>query len=75
MDKASLLETLTETRSSWEALLAQIDKDQMQMPGATGKWSVKDVIAHVSWCESEIASVLRTHVLFGSDLWNLSESS
>lgn len=73
MDKAALLKTLIETRAVWEALLAQIDEEQMIQPGATGKWSVKDVIAHVAWCEREIAPVLRTHVLAGSDLWNLSD--
>jgi uncharacterized protein (TIGR03083 family) len=73
MDKATLLKTLTQTRAAWEALLAQIDEEQMQRPGAAGKWSVKDVIAHVTWGESEIAPVLRTHVLAGSDLWNLSD--
>lgn len=73
MDKATLLKTLTETRAEWEALLAQIDEEQMQIPGAAGKWSVKDVIAHVTWGESEIAPVLRTHILAGSDLWDLSD--
>jgi hypothetical protein len=43
MDKATLLKTLTETRAVWEALLAQIDEEQMQKPGAAGKWSVKGV--------------------------------
>jgi len=52
-------------------VLAQIDEEQMQKPGAAGKWSVKDVIAHVASGESEIVPVLRTHV--GSDLWNLSD--
>ena len=73
MDKATLLKTLTETRAAWEALLAQIDEERMFQPGAAGNWSVKDVIAHVTWGESEIAPVLRTHVLAGSDLWNLSD--
>ena len=73
MEKATLLKTLTETRAAWEALLAQIDEEQMQKPGATGTWSVKDIIAHVAWCESEIVPVLRTHVLAGSDFWNLSD--
>ncbi len=72
MDKATLLKTLTETRAAWEALLAQIDEEQMQKPGAAGKWSVKDVIAHVASGESEIVPVLRTHVLAGS-VWNLSD--
>ena len=58
MEKATLLKTLTETRAAWEALLAQIDEEQMQRPGAAGTWSVKDVIAHVTWGESEIAPVL-----------------
>src|SRR5258708_6989437 len=71
MDKATLLKTLTETRAAWEALLAQIDEEQMQKPGVAGKWSVKDVIAHVASGEREIVPVLRTHV--GSDLWNLSD--
>jgi uncharacterized protein (TIGR03083 family) len=73
MEKAALLKELTETRAAWEALLAQIDEEQMQRPGVAGKWSVKDVIAHVAWCESEIAQLLRTRVLAGSDLWNLSD--
>ena len=73
MEKATLLKTLTETRAAWEALLAQIDEERMFQPGAAGNWSVKDVIAHVTWGESEIAPVLRTHVLAGSDLWNLSD--
>jgi uncharacterized damage-inducible protein DinB len=71
MDQATLLKTLTETRAVWEALLAQINEEQMHSSGAAGKWSVKDIIAHIAWCESEITPVLRTHVLAGSDLWNL----
>lgn len=71
MDKATVLKTLTETRTEWETLLAQIDEESMQRPGAAGKWSVKDIIAHVDWCEREIVPVLRTHIFTGSDLWNL----
>ncbi len=71
MDKTTLLKTLIETRAAWEALLAQIDEEQMLKPGAAGKWSVKDVIAHVASGESGIVPVLRTHA--GSDLLNLSD--
>ncbi len=45
----------------------------MLQPGAAGKWSVKDVIAHVTWGEREIVPIMRTHVLAGSELWNLSD--
>jgi hypothetical protein len=72
MDKTQFIKTLKETREEWEALLTQIDEAQMLQSGATGKWSVKDVIAHVTWCEREMVPVMRTHVLAGSELWDLS---
>lgn len=73
MKKTTFINTLKETRAEWEALLAQVDEDQMLQPGAAGKWSVKDIIAHVTWGEREIVPVMRTHALIGSDLWNLSD--
>ncbi len=73
MDKAMFISTLKKVRQEWETLLAQVGEEQMLQPGAAGKWSVKDVIAHVTWGEREIAPVMRTHVLAGSELWNLSD--
>src|SRR5216684_3991041 len=58
MDKTTFMNTLQETRAQWEELLAQVEEERMLQPGATGKWSVKDVIAHV---------------MSGSELWNLSD--
>ncbi len=73
MDKTTFISTLKKAREEWETLLAQIGEEQMLRPGAAGKWSVKDVIAHVTWGEREIAPVMRTHVLAGSELWNLTD--
>ncbi len=73
MDKATFISTLKETRAEWEALLAQVGEERMLQPGTAGKWSVKDVIAHVMWSELEIVPIMGTHVLTGSELWNLSE--
>ena len=42
-------------------------------PGAMGKRSVKDVIAHVMSGEREMVSIMHTHVVAGSELWNLSD--
>ena len=41
--------------------------------GATGKWSVKDVIAHVMSGEREMVPIMHKHVVAGSELWNLSD--
>jgi uncharacterized damage-inducible protein DinB len=73
MDKTMFISTLKKAREEWEALLAQVGEEQMLQPGAAGKWSVKDVIAHLSDGEREIVPVMRTHVLAGSELWNLSD--
>src|SRR5215470_19364468 len=73
MDKTTFISTLRQSRAEWEALLAQIDEERMLQPGAAGKWSVKDVIAHVTWGEREMVPIMRTRVLAGSELWNLSD--
>ena len=73
MDKTQFMKSLKETRAEWEALLTQIGETRMEQSGATGKWSVKDVIAHITWGEREMVPVMRSHVLAGSELWELSD--
>jgi hypothetical protein len=73
MDKVTFVKMLKEGRAEWEALLAQVDKEWMLEPGAAGKWSVKDIIGHIAWSEQELVPVMQTHVLAGSELWNLSQ--
>lgn len=51
MTKARLLDLLHTRRAEWDALLAQIPEGWMTEPGAAGHWSVKDVIAHLSYYE------------------------
>ena len=72
MNKSEWLDTLQTERAQWEALLVQVGEARMTQPGAAGEWSVKDVIAHVTWFEREMVGVLRARALVGSDLWNLS---
>lgn len=71
MDKATFVQALTEARAQWDALLAEVGQERMLDPGAAGKWSVKDIIAHILWSEREMAPIIQTHILDGSELWNL----
>ncbi len=71
MDKKAFLEKLQRERANWEELLKGIDARRMEQPGAAGNWSVKDIIAHVTWHEKEMLGVLRTKALAGSEWWNL----
>lgn len=71
MDKATLLETLRVERARWESLLARVDEARMAEPGAIGAWSIKDMIAHITWYEEQALGILETRTLAGSDLWDV----
>ena len=71
MDKATLLEEVQTAHDEWEGVLAEVGEARMTEPGVAGEWSVKDIIAHVTWFEREMVGVLRAHALVGSELWNL----
>lgn len=40
-----------------------------------GGWSVKDVVAHVTWSEREMVGVVRQRALVGSPLWALDQDA
>lgn len=71
MEKATFMETLRTTRAEWERLLDEIGEERMTQAGATGEWSVKDVIAHIMWSEREMIGVCQSHALVGSELWEM----
>jgi hypothetical protein len=53
VDKEQLLKRLDK---AWEALqesYAGLSDAELLVPGVTGTWSIKDIIAHVSWWEEE----------------------
>lgn len=71
MDKVTFISTLQQARAQWEAELAQMDEQRLLQPGIVGTWSVKDLIAHVSWYEREMVPVIRLRVFSGSEWWAL----
>ena len=64
-----------EERAAWEAQLEEIPAERWTEPGASGDWTVKDVVAHVVWHDREIIGVLRARALVGSELWALDTPS
>jgi hypothetical protein len=69
--KSQLIDKIRQSRAELDALLAGMDPSLMARAGATGDWSVKDVIAHITWHEREMLNVIQAHALVGSDLWDL----
>ena len=47
-----LLEAMHSARSNWEALLAEAGAARLTEPGVEGNWSLKDIIAHITYFET-----------------------
>lgn len=58
MTKTRLLEILRSKRAEWDALIAEVPPDRMTETGVAGAWSVKDIIAHLTYYERWFADRL-----------------
>jgi hypothetical protein len=59
MNKAKFLDEMQTGHARWEELLAQVGEERMMQPGVEGEWSVKDIIAHVTFYERWITQWLQ----------------
>ena len=73
MNKNELMNTMSDTRFEFDSALAEVDPSQMAVLGVIGAWSVKDVIAHITWSVKETVGMLEAKALVGSELWRLPE--
>jgi DinB superfamily len=53
MDRQQLLKQLDKRWTEFNESYAGLSDSQMTVSGVTGSWSVKDIIAHVTWWEEE----------------------
>jgi hypothetical protein len=53
MDRHKLLQQLDKAWAIFKESYAGLSDSQLTEPGVTGSWSVKDIIAHVTWWEDE----------------------
>ncbi len=49
-----LAKILRAERARWNALLDQVGLDRMDVPGVEGDWSVKELVAHLTWYEQAV---------------------
>lgn len=60
--KTEILEQISATHLLLEAHLSALSESEMLRPGVNGDWTVKDVLAHVTWWEQHLLRRLRTGV-------------
>jgi hypothetical protein len=69
--KAELLDSIQSRRREWNETLAEVAEERMLESGVAGEWSIKDVIAHVTWWDSQTADMLQTKILANVKLWQM----
>jgi len=55
---AQLLEVMRTARSDWETLLGDVGEARLTEPGVEGDWSIKDIVAHITYYESWVVDCL-----------------
>lgn len=61
MNKAELIQAIRSGRAELEALWAGASAEQMtQLPGPQADWSVKDLIAHLTYWEQKVARAIQS---------------
>ena len=59
MTAARLADVLQTERAQWNALLAEVGPNRMEIPGVEGTWSVKQIVAHLTWYERAVVDGAR----------------
>jgi uncharacterized protein (TIGR03083 family) len=61
--KDELLEQIRSSRAALEEVVAEVGEARLTEPGATGHWSVKDVLAHIAvghdWAATQLERIAR----------------
>jgi hypothetical protein len=58
MDRSQLLKRLDKAWQAFKESYAGLSDSELMEPGVTGDWSVRDIIAHVTWWEEEALAYL-----------------
>ncbi len=73
MTKAEVMRLIDSGHETFDAAVNALTPEQMAKPIGDSEWTPKDVVAHVTWSQREMLSVLHHRAMVGSDLWDLSQ--
>jgi len=71
MKREKLVERVRAARSRWNEILARVPAERLTETGVTGEWSVKDIVAHITWFERQMIGMIEAKAFTGSELWEL----
>ena len=71
LDVAEFVDLVEETFESLMQLIESAPADKLEEPGVSGKWSLKDILAHITWHEEQMVEAMEVRALIGSEWWEL----
>ncbi len=71
VNKNVFIEMIRSARKDMDSVLSEFSREQMEVSGESREWTVKNMISHIGWYETEMVNVLSQHALHGSDWWDL----
>ena len=66
---ADLIEAVRHQWAEWDTFVRRLDDDAQQRPTNGAGWTVRDIVAHLTWFERETIELIRTRRFVGSPLW------
>jgi hypothetical protein len=67
--KAELIEAMVSARGRFDSLVNQIPRSKMALSEASGKWSIKDVVAHITSYDRWLGLTLALRCQKPPDIW------
>jgi hypothetical protein len=68
---AEIADLVEETFESLLLLIESVPPSRLEEAGVSGNWSLKDVIAHITWHEEQMVETMEVRALIGSEWWEL----
>ncbi len=72
MKSAEFIEKVKQSHHQYMTVVSALSQEQLCQVNTNGDWSVKDIIAHITWYEKEMVEVIKERALRGSPLWEIS---
>jgi uncharacterized damage-inducible protein DinB len=72
VNKRAFIERIQRSRRTWNDLVNEFEPAAREQPGFCGAWSIKDVIAHITWYERAMVRMLKAQSFEESKYWDLS---
>jgi uncharacterized damage-inducible protein DinB len=71
MTVKTFINNVKQARAALGDAIAPLESETLTKPGVTGKWSIKDILAHITWFDRELVGILEAKSFISSGLWKL----